>query len=514
MAAATTTSGIHTSCHAFSPLYSRPYITARTTTSSSIRIPHTFHSRLYVTTTQTPEEVSMTQDALSCIDQAIAAVNPYTAVQAHIQHQDTGVVMGNQTYMQEDYDQILMLSFGKASSAMSKAVVDRMRECMPELPIQGMVVCKDDHATQEEVSALQQYHITIQEASHPVPDERSVSGATKIVDLLRSQASERTLVVCCISGGGSALCCAPKPPLTLQDLQETNQALLQSGLSIQDMNVIRKRLETTKGGRLAAAAFPSTVVTLILSDILGDPLDLIASGPTVRDESTWSDAQQLLRQNHVLQTTLPPAVLKLLREGPNDSDDIPEQVFAKCKNVLVGNNELAVTAAADEAQRLGYNPVVLSSCIEGEAKHVAGVYTAMAQQLSLQRERDNVPYSMVSLPAAIFGGGETTVTLPTDNQGKGGRNQELALAAALQLKEWQLRNVVVASVGTDGTDGPTDAAGAVVDGSTVDRIDGDALEALQRHDAYNFFKDVDDGPLVIMGPTGTNVADVCVVLVK
>lgn len=253
-------------------------------------------------------------------------------------------------------------------------------------------------------------------------------------------------MVCCISGGGSALWCAPKPPLTLEDLQQTNQALLESGLSIQSIIVIRKRLEITKGGRLTAAAFPSTVVTLILSDNLGDPFDLIASGPTVTDASTWSDAITLLQQHASLQTSLPSAVLRLLQESGGDDDVIKQDVFDKCNNVLVRNNELAVTAAADEAQRLGCHPVVLGSCIEGEARHVANVYTAMALQLSLQRDRHVVPYAMTSLPAAIIAGGETTVTLTADNTGKGGHNQELALAAALQscrksncaMKSWQV----------------------------------------------------------------------------
>lgn len=365
----------------------------------------------------------------------------------------------------------------------------------------------------DELSTLEKHDILLQEACHPVPDERSVLGATRIVRLLQTQASVRTLVLCCISGGGSALCCAPKSPLALQDLQDSNQALLQSGLTIQSINVIRKRLEITKGGRLAAAAFPSTLVTLVLSDILGDPLDLIASGPTVPDTSTWSDAIQLIQQNESLQTSLPPAVLNFLNEGAED--DIPATVFENCETVLVGNNEMAVTAAADEAKRLGYNPVILSSCIQGEARHVAGVYVAMAQHLALQNERNDIPYAVASLPAAIIGGGETTVTLPADNTGKGGRNQELALAAALRLKEQSLRNVVLASVGTDGTDGPTDAAGAIVDGATVDRLDGSAMEALKRHDAYTYFNQTEqDGPLVMTGPTGTNVADVCVTLVR
>jgi glycerate-2-kinase len=365
----------------------------------------------------------------------------------------------------------------------------------------------------EELDVLRKHNVEIQEASHPVPDERSVQGATRIVNMVKEHASERTLVLCCISGGGSALFCAPKPPLTLKDLQHVNEALLASGMTIQQMNVIRKRLEMGKGGRLAAAAHPSTVVTLVLSDILGDPLDLIASGPTVPDTSTCKDAWDLVQNNISLQSSLSPAVLNMLREGLQE--DIPWDVFQKTETIVVGNNELAVMAAATEAQRLGYHPVVLTTHMEGEARHVAGVYTAMAHHLACQRHRD-LPFSMAKLPAAIIGGGETTVTLAGET-GKGGRNQELALAAALNFKRFSLRNVVLCSVGTDGTDGPTDAAGAVVDAGTVDRLGyKEAEQALQQHNAYTYFKQTGNNtsPLLMTGPTGTNVADVCVTLIQ
>jgi glycerate-2-kinase len=283
-------------------------------------------------------------------------------------------------------------------------------------------------------------------------------------------------------------------------------------MTIQQMNVIRKRLEIVKGGRLAAAAYPSTVVTLVLSDILGDPLDLIASGPTVRDTSTCKDAWDLVQSNISLQSSLSQAVLNMLREGVQE--DIPLDVFQKGETILVGNNELSVMAAAKEAQRLGYHPVVLGTHVEGEARHVAGVYTAMAHHLASQHHRD-LPFSMAKLPAAIIGGGETTVTL-AGKTGKGGRNQELALAAALSFKRLSLRNVVLCSIGTDGTDGPTDAAGAVVDGGTVDQLGHrEAEQALQQHDAYTYFQQAgNQTPLVMTRPTGTNVADVCVTLIQ
>jgi len=280
--------------------------------------------------------------------------------------------------------------------------------------------------------------------------------------------------------------------------------------------------------------------------VIGDPLDLIASGPTVRDESTWADAWNLVQRYNldeggkyelpseirsVLKAGMEKEELnvqheedtKIISEGGNSSSFVDES-----RTVLVGNNALAVDAAASEALKLGYNPVVLGTTIEGEAIHIANMYISMAQQIALQRNNDSDDHEQTStslfpisrLPAALIAGGETVVTLP-DDHGMGGRNQEIGLAAALQMKKLALRNVVVASVGTDGTDGPTDAAGAVVDGSTIDRIEHDngftclGETSLQHHDAYTFFDSSDrHGSLIKTGATGTNVADVCAILIK
>ena len=463
----------------------------------------------------------MTLDALAIIQEAIQAVNPSNAIKRHV-HVDplTGILqIADLTYMPHDFDDVLLLAFGKASSAMATACVQQLKghELWKNKPMQGVVIVKEDHGTDEEFKLLQDCGIDVQEASHPVPDQRSVDGARRILQLARDRAAAttKTFVICCISGGGSSLFCEPQHPLSLQDLQQTNSILLASGLSITDMNVIRKRLETGKGGKLAAAVYPSSLVTLVLSDILGDPLDLIASGPTVPDQSTPDDALRLIQRNPILHNQLPKAVIDLIQRQVQDDNkplDASHPVFANASTRLVGNNELAVLAAADEAKRRGYNPVVLGTRIEGEARHVAGVLTAMAQHIG-------GAYSMVQRPAALIAGGETTVTLTPNSAGKGGRNQELALAAAMQLDHLGLRNVVLASAGTDGTDGPTDAAGAVVDGGTIRRLPGSAEDALRRHDAYPYLKQVEMGedlhsPLIMTGPTGTNVADVCAILVR
>lgn len=535
-------------------------------------------SRCYATYDPTEAEQIMTRDAKEVCFAAIAAVDPYQAVERHFQPSRGGVRLSfsaNSQQMEDvhnyvdfdlqQYDQLVVIAFGKASSAMARAAVQQLEAAVKmtsssqdssrRMTITGVVVVKDGHGSLQETEFLQQHGIQVRPASHPVPDDRSMAAAQDILDLVQTTASPRTLVVCCISGGGSALFCLPHASLTLDDLKRTNQALLGSGLTINDVNVIRKRLEQVKGGRLAMACHPSSIVTLVLSDVLGDPLDLIASGPTVPDTSTAEDAWTLVSRHPTLLQELPASVIRLLQQErdkeslKNKNDNIlsihPVFENPKCQTVVVGNNEIAVLAAAQAAKARGYQPVVLGTRVEGEAQHVAHVYTAMAHYLSTHLPRQSDPaltvdnkansqrFSVVgALPAALIAGGETTVTLGSSD-GRGGRNQELALAAALQFKTLGLRNVVLASVGTDGTDGPTDAAGAVVDGGTIDRLDHriaeddgpisiksslrTGKEALASHDAYTYLKQTDErgeSPLICIGATGTNVADICVTLIR
>ena len=500
------------------------------------------------TSKQTENERQMTDDALRIVAKAIESVNPSTAIQNSLSATDDNakvLVVTDPTskremrYKREDYDEVVVVSFGKASSAMALATAEIASRAWPGVDMCGIAIVKDGHATEEESKKLPgNFNIEIRVASHPIPDLRSVSATQKVLELLKTKASERTLVLCCISGGGSALLTSPRPPLTLEDIAETNSCLLRSGMSIDKMNVIRKRLDDAKGGRLAAhAAYPSAVVSLILSDVVGDPLDLIASGPTVPDSSNWRVASGLLGEfglGRGGRYQLPTKVLDLIEQGLHGKiEDTPGKdhpAFATkgiTTNVLVGNNERAVLSAAREAESLGYpNPIIIGCTVEGEAGDVAGVYTSIVEQLIKQRQSlgSSQRYSIARLPAAIIAGGETTVTLDPSSSGKGGRNQEIGLVAALNLQAKGIRDVVVASVGTDGTDGPTDAAGAVVDGGTIDRIEGgtdgeeehlSGKEALAGHYAYSFLDmDANGTSLIRTGPTGTNVADVCVVLVK
>lgn len=458
---------------------------------------------------QSDHERRMTHDIRTIIDAAIDAVSPVSAVQNSLTVVDRNKLQVKGTNRDYDlakkYDQVIVIAFGKASSAMATAVLDQLEHVqIKDLAISGLVIVKDGHATVAEQERLKQGNIQIREASHPVPDQRSVDASEEILQLVQG-GSERTLVITCISGGGSALFCAPSDDLTLEDLQVTNQVLLQSGWNIQDINVVRKRLDKGKGGRLAEAAYPGDVLSLILSDVLGDPLDLIASGPTVCDTSHWRDAWDLVQT--LPPNALPPRVERLLRKGAegNIKDSPSEQhpIFQQCENILVGNNALAVDAAAIKAKDLGYHPIVLGTQFEGEATEVARFLVSLAQHA---RHGPEASSFVSTFPVALILGGETTVSLPPDCSGKGGRNQELALQAALLMKKSSIRNVVLASVGTDGTDGPTDAAGTIVDGSTIARLEGSAVESLRKHDAYTYLSQLDtngSSPLLKVRNTDT-----------
>ncbi|MGB3862620.1 MAG: glycerate kinase, partial [Candidatus Aminicenantaceae bacterium] len=347
--------------------------------------------------------------------------------------------------------------------------------------------------------------ITLNEAGHPVPDEAGLKGTQRIVKLLE-KTGEKDLVLCLISGGGSALLPYPAEGITLDEKRQLTQILLESGATIHEMNVLRKHVSRVKGGKLARLAYPATLVTVILSDVIGDDLDSIASGPTVPDRSTYADCLRILHKYSV-QDNIPKAVLDHLEKGAQglieETPKVDDPAFFKTQNVIVANNSLAVQAAKSKADELGYNSLTLSSYIEGETKDVALVHAAIAKEILKTGEP-------VSKPACVISGGETTVTIC--GKGKGGRNQEFVLAAAIAIDG--LEKVVILSGGTDGTDGPTDAAGALADGRTVTRAASqglDAQEYLRNNDSYSFFYPL--GDLLKTGPTFTNVMDLRLVIV-
>jgi glycerate 2-kinase len=436
----------------------------------------------------------MRKHARQIFDAGLQAVDPVQAIIRHVTLNDNVLCIGNRQFNLKDYDRILVVGAGKAVAPMAKAVEDLLGNRISD----GVIVVKDEHGLPLE-------KIKVREASHPVPDARGVQGTEEILSLVET-AGKRDLIICLISGGGSALLIAPVGDISLEDKQNATKLLLACGATIHEFNTVRKHLSRAKGGRLAQMAHPATVTSLILSDVVGDDLDVIASGPTVPDASTFRDAEQILK-GYGIWDQLASTVHNHIEMGTSgqieDTPKLDNAVFKQCSQVLVGTNLQALTAAGQKAQRLGYRPLILSSKVEGEAREVAKFYTAIAGEV-LSSQNPLKP------PACVLAGGETTVTLT--GKGRGGRNQEFALAAALTIEG--LDNMVVLSGGTDGTDGPTDAAGAIADGTTVARALEKGLDPkdfLRRNDSYNFFQKLQD--LLMTGPTRTNVMDIYMLLV-
>jgi hydroxypyruvate reductase len=343
--------------------------------------------------------------------------------------------------------------------------------------------------------------IELQQSGHPVPDERGVAGAERIAQIAAAAARD-DLVICLISGGASALLPLPADGITLQEKQDTTRLLLASGVTIHQINTVRKHISRIKGGQLARLAAPARVESLLLSDVIGDDLDVIGSGPTAPDASTFAAAGAVL-DRYQIRHRVPASVRHRIEQG--ERGEIPETpkpadpLFARVRNTVVGGNRLALAAAARAARQLGYRTLILSSTIEGETREIARMHGAIAREIATAGRP-------IRPPACIITGGETTVTIQGD--GLGGRNQEFTLAAALEIAGFD--GVVVFSAGTDGTDGPTDAAGAIADGETLAR-NPDARLYLDRNDSYHYFQSL--GDLVVTGPTNTNVMDVRLILV-
>lgn len=426
--------------------------------------------------------------ALAILDAALDAAQPGEAIRRALRLDGDQLWVDGRLY--QDFDEILVMGAGKAGAAMAQAVEDILGDRITA----GLVIVKDGHL-------LPTRRITLREAAHPVPDAR---GAAAVEEMVRVRAGKKSLILCLISGGGSALMTLPAPGIGLDDLGQLTGALLRCGAPIQDINTVRKHLSQVAGGGLARLLYPATVITLILSDVIGSPLDVIASGPTVPDPTTFADARRVIERYGI---DVPPAILDHLRRG--ETGDLPETpkpgdpVFAAVQNVIVADNSGAAEAAVRRAEALGYHPLLLSTLIEGEAREVANVLAAVGKEIRLKGRP-------LPRPACLIAGGETTVTLR--GAGRGGRNQELALAAALAIQG--LDGIVIGSLATDGTDGPTDAAGGLVDGTTAARgreIGLSAQAALDQNDAYPYLDAV--GDLLVTGPTHTNVNDLMIVLV-
>ncbi len=447
-------------------------------------------------TPQSPEESRLRSDAVALIEAALDAVNPERAIRRLMQVRGDKLLVGGRVYPLAEYERVSVVGAGKASATMAQAVEGILGDRIH----QGLVITKYGQA--------QEYRgkkIEVAEGGHPTPDKAGWRAALRIAEMLKPL-GEKDLVLCLISGGGSALLTLPANAIDIEALQELTGQLLKSGATINEMNCVRKHLSQIKGGQLARMAYPATVITLILSDVVGSPLDVIASGPTVPDPTTFAEAWAVL-ERYDLTRELEPSIRGRLQAGM--AGDVPETpkpgdpIFRSVHNVVIASNETAAHAAVAKALERGYNALLLSTYVEGEARYVAAVLAAVGKECA-HSGRPLPP------PACLVAGGETTVTV--SGKGTGGRNQELALAAAIALDGWP--HIAVATLATDGGDGPTDAAGAFVTGETARRARDSGLSpraCLEDNDSHRFFQHM--GDLIVTGPTGTNVNDLTFVFV-
>lgn len=416
-------------------------------------------------------------DIAQILSACIEAVEPGNAVRRFIQREKNLLRISNQMYNLYDVERVTVLGVGKATEAMSRALLD----VLGSYPSRGLLIPK-----QTFTSPASGFEVCT--GGHPVPTPNSVIAGDKALELA-SSLTERDLLICLISGGGSALMTSPHPGLQLEDLQTLTRALLACGARVDEINTLRRHLDRVKGGGLAKAAKHARVASLILSDVVGNPLEAIASGPTAPDPSNKTDALSIL-QKYNLNEKIPATILHFLESAP-ETPKPNDSLFERVQNVLIGSNDLAAQAGLDAAKSLGFHTHFLGDTWQGEARETA-------KELCGYFNRDH------ERPFCFIAGGETTVTLR--GRGRGGRNQELALAAAIEMSG--MDNVTLVTLATDGEDGPTDAAGAVVTNETFFRAERLGLNAkvfLNRNDSYSFFDSL--GDLIKIGPTGTNVND-------
>ncbi|MFB3889043.1 MAG: glycerate kinase [Candidatus Bathyarchaeia archaeon] len=432
--------------------------------------------------------------ALRSLEYALNAVNPKKLLQSKLSLSGGALRVEDFCFELQKFRRVYVVGGGKAAGQMAEG----LEEILGNYITAGIV--NVPHGSEHKARVIE-----LHGTSHPVPDEAGVDGVRRMMEIA-DQAGEDDLVICLLSGGGSSLMPLPREGLSLEDKKATTAALLRSGASIGEINVVRKHLSAFKGGWLAKTAYPATVLNLVLSDVVGDPLDAIASGPTVPDPSSFTDARKVL-EKYSLWETAPSNVRRVLSDGEKgliaETPKPSECVFERVHSVVVGNNRTACVAAVDCLKADGLNTLLLTAMAEGEARHVGTLLASVAREIAASG-------NPVGRPAAVVAGGETTVTVT--GQGRGGRNQELALSAALCLRN--AKACVVACLSTDGVDGPTDAAGAVVDGATMVRAMDRGLEPerfLAENDSYHFFQSL--GDLIFTGQTGTNVNDISVIVV-
>jgi len=429
---------------------------------------------------------------LDIVEHALRAADPYVATKKLVKLHGEALTVGPLRFDLSRRGNIYVLGAGKATFPIAKA----LEEILGERITEGLIIVK--RGQNERLRRIE-----VREASHPLPDRAGFEAAKKMMGIAR-KAQEKDIVFCAITGGSSALAPLPIPGISLEEKRQINELLLKSGATIREINAVRKHLSKIKGGKLALSIFPAEIINLTVSDVTGDPLDYI-TGPTVPDTSTFSEAISVLKRYN-LWDKFPKSAIDYLQNATPDMETPKD--FGRFNSIVHSfvliKSRIVCEAAVEKARELGFNTLFLSSFIEGEAREVAKVHTAIIKEILSTG-------NPVSPPACVISGGETTVTVKGD--GLGGRNLEFVLASAIEIDG--LDGVVVLSLGTDGTDGPTDAAGSVADWITVKRakkLNLDPLEYLGRNDSYHFFSQLND--LIITGPTNTNVMDIRLVLVR
>ena len=433
------------------------------------------------------------QTAINIFLEGVESVKPDVLIRSHVELKGNRLFIDRLTFDLTEIKNIYVVGAGKASALMA---LD-LESILGNRITKGHIVTKYGH------SASLKY-IGITEAGHPVPDENGLKGTKKILSIAK-MAEKDDLFICLISGGGSALLTDVPKGCTLNDLRSLNDILLKIGANISEMNCIRKHLSGVKGGMLSKAAYPARVISLILSDVIGDPVEVIASGPTAPDPTTFADALSVIKKYHIV-TQIPACILKVLRDGfyrkTNETLKENDEIFLKTNNLIIGTNKLSLKTAKIKAESLGYETQIISNVIEGDvpdvAKHIVQI-SKSTQEISSGKKT-----------CLLFGG---EPTLKVTGEGLGGRNQHLALLVATLLKNNP--GITFLSAGTDGTDGPTDAAGAVVDSLTLqnaERLGLNPGEYIENFDSYHFFKK--EGGLILTGPTQTNVMDLMIALIE
>jgi len=440
------------------------------------------------------ETKALREFTMSAARAAISAADPAVCIQRSVRVDQSRLLIKAETVALSTIDRVSVVGMGKASAAMAQA----LEELLGSRISGGIVITADGYAVPTQ-------QIEVREAKHPTPDSRGLSAASQLSELVR-QAGANDLVIVLISGGGSSLLTLPIPNVSIDELATTNELLLRAGVPIQEINAVRKHLSAVKGGRLAALAYPARVVALILSDVPGDRLDTIASGPTAPDPTTYQDAREIV-QRAGLWNDLPSSVRKAIGRGVRG--EIEETLksedsrFRRVSNVIIGGGRTAAKAAWAFAQERGFSSAILTSTLQGEARVIGPLLASIGREVIAHE-------GLIAPPALVIATGETTVTVV--GPGRGGRNQEVALSAAPGIEG--VGGIVVCSIGTDGQDGPTNAAGGLVDGGSAARIRAAGLrirDVLQANASYDALSS--SGDLVVTGPTMTNVADIALIAV-